>query len=132
MCGVHLPDPAHVGVHERVRPLAIGRLPASPDEGAGLGLRQRQSDRAEAFDLQPRHRRGPVAGREDIARPVDFGEDLEQVVIHRSASNGVDAASYREVTAQGRLVRGARPHGTGGRMGETRFQDLSSDDRRDK
>ena len=101
MCGVHLPNAAHVRVHKGLRALAVGRLPASPDEGAGLGLRQRQSYRAEALDLQPRHRRRQIAGREDIARPVDFGEGLEQVVVHGSASNGGDAASYREVTARG-------------------------------
>ena len=64
---IHLPDTAHVGVHERLRTLAVGRLPASPDQGAGLGFRQRQSHRTNAFDLQSRHRRHPIAGREYVA-----------------------------------------------------------------
>ena len=113
---VHLPDPAHVRVHKGLRALAVGRLPASPDDGAGLGLRQRQSHRAEALDLQPRHRQRQIAGREDIARPVDFGKGLEQVVVHGPALNGVDSASYREVTARRRVARGARLRDAGERI----------------
>ena len=98
---IHLPDTARVRVHERLRTLAVGRLPASPDQGAGLALRQRQSHRAKAFDLQSRHRRRPIAGREYVARPVDSGKGLKQVFVHGSASNGTDAASCGEITASG-------------------------------
>ena len=97
---VHLPHTAHVRVHERARTLAVGRLPASADQGAGLGFRQRQSHRPKAGDLRSRHRRRPIAGREYVARPVDSGKGLEQVFVHGSASNGADTASYRGISAR--------------------------------
>ena len=90
---VHLPDPAHVRVDQRLRPLAVGRLPALPYQGAGLALRQRQPDRTQALDLQTRHRQFPIAGREYVARPVDSGKGLEKVFVHGSAPSGIGTAS---------------------------------------
>ena len=112
---VDLPAVADRGVHQRLRPLAVGCPLGRLDQGAYLRLGHRKGHHAGAFDLQPWHGREQPAVGAEVARPADGAQQSFKLCMAGAVfdvGNSHDDR-LRMSTKQGRTaVRGRAVDGT--------------------
>jgi hypothetical protein len=105
--GGDLPCPAHVGVHQGIVAAAVRRLFGNGDERCRLRRQERQRNRADAVDLQPRCEDLAAARGEEIAGAADVPEEFGQVL--GKIAHGLRSRGLIEGFGRLRLALSVRP-----------------------